>query len=213
MKQRITASLIVAAALVVSVLGSSAVLAQGVTQETPPTTVTTQQEQQNRPQTEQVRQTREQRVQQVQRTLERCEQIKTRLAERATKAEEVQTAHTTRYERLVNRVDAVIASAESRGYDTAGLVTSKEAVEAALTAYGASIETYTAQLETTSGVACDQNASTYAQAIVTSRETLEAVRTAGALVKTTFRQNVVPELQKYKTWLEENATTTEERAE
>lgn len=205
----ITKNLIaVALAVVVSVTAGTAVLAQSSEEETPATPVTTQQTQP----TQQARQSREQRVQQVQRTLERCEQIKTRLAERITKSAEVKIAHTERYEKLVNRLDAVIASAESRTYDTAGLVTAKETVAAAITAYGVAIETYTSQLTDASELACDQSASVYGQAIVSSREALEAVRAAGTAVKTAFRQNVVPELQEYKAWLEENATTTEESA-
>lgn len=196
----------VALAVIVSVSTGTAVLAQSTETETPETPVTTQQ------QTQQTRQSREQRVQQVQRTLERCEQIKTRLAERITKSAEVKIAHTERYEKLVNRLDAVIASAESRAYDTAGLVTAKETVTAAITAYGVAIDTFTEQLNDASELACDQNANVYGQAIVSSREALEAVRAAGAAVKTAFRQNVVPELQEYKAWLEENATSTEESA-
>ncbi|GEM_PF-3370742 len=208
MKQLSKNLIAIALAVVMSVTAGTAVLAQTAEEESPRTQVTTQQTP-----TQQTRQTREQRVQQVQRTLERCEQIKTRLADRISKSAEVKIAHTERYEKLVNRIDAVITSAEARQYDTAGLIAAKEAVTASIAAYGVALETYSQQLTSASELACDQSASVYGQAIVSSREALEAVRAAGAAVKTAFRQSVVPELQEYKTWLEANATATEESAE
>lgn len=195
-------ALALAFSLVVASVGT--VSAQQSETESPDTPVTTQQE---RPQSTQNRETREQRVQQVQRTLERCEQIKSRLADRITKSTEVKVAHTERYERLSNRIEAVIASAESRGYDTADLVAAKAAVDAAITAYGVAIDAYTEELGTASEVVCNADANAYGQAIVTSRESLEAVRAAGSAVKTAFRESVVPELEAYKTWLETNEST------
>lgn len=212
MKRTIKSLLVVAFAIIIGGAASNTVLAQEVEQESPSTPVTSQE----RPSpartelTAEQREAREQRIQRVERSLEKCEQIKTRLTERITKSAEVKSAHTERYERLVNRIDAVIASAESRGYDTTDLVAAKTAVTTAITAYGTAIDAFTEQLSAASEVACDASANSYGQAIVISRENLEAVRTAGTAVKTAFRQNVVPELQAYKAWLEENATATTE---
>ena len=197
--------IIAAFAIVLAVTTGSSVLAQEAETDSPDTPVSSQQ----------TRPDREQRVKQVERSLERCKQIATRLEERVAKTSEIKANHSERYERLIKRIDAVVASAQSRDYDTTSLTAAKEKVTTAIAAYELAVDAYIAQLGATSDLSCADNTATYGQAIVGSREALETVRSTSASVRTTFRQTVVPALKDYKAWLEENVTTrtTQESAE
>jgi len=173
----------------------------------PDTTTTSEPTQEQRQVREtEPREAREVRAQRVERSIERCAQIETRLSERAAKAAEVKEAHIKRYDRMLERLDVVIASAEEKSYDSAALVAARATVVEKIDAYEAAIGAYVEKLADTGAVACSQEPATYGRAIVDSRDSLLAVRNASFDVRTAFRESVIPELRAFKLFLEQNTT-------
>jgi hypothetical protein len=152
------------------------------------------------------RETREVRAQRVERSIERCAQIETRLNDRTAKTTELKEAHITRYDRMLERLDVVIASAEVKSYDSAALVAARATVVEKIDAYEAAIEAYEVKLGTTRAVACGQEPTAYGRAIVDSRDSLLAARNASLDIRTAFRELVVVELRAFKLFLEQNTT-------
>lgn len=153
------------------------------------------------------------RTNQEERSAVRCERVQQSLESRTTRVSEAASNQTALYERLNERIANVIAGADTQGYPTEELRTAQAEVTQSITDFGLAVDTYTASLSESAEVSCAESTSAYSAAIAEARQNLQSVREAARNVRTTFREAVIPALQDFKTWLEENrqnAATTDQ---
>ncbi len=149
------------------------------------------------------------RTNQEERSAVRCERVQQSLESRTTRVTEAASTQTALYERIAN----VIAGADTQGYPTEALTAAQREVAQSITNFGLAVDTYTASLSESAEVSCAESTSAYSAAIAEARQNLQSVREAARNVRTTFREAVIPALQDFKTWLEENrqnAATTDQ---
>tara|TARA_B100001105_G_scaffold250577_1_gene239091 strand:- start:1016 stop:1597 length:582 start_codon:yes stop_codon:yes gene_type:complete len=149
------------------------------------------------------------RTNQEERSAVRCERVQQSLESRTTRVTEAASTQTALYERIAN----VIAGADTQGYPTEALTAAQREVAQSITNFGLAVDTYTASLSESAEVSCAESTSAYSAAIAEARQNLQSVREAARDVRTTFREAVIPALQDFKTWLEENrqnAATTDQ---
>lgn len=137
----------------------------------------------------------------------RCSIAQARLNTRITRVDGVKQTHTERYNTLKMRFDAVITSAEESEYDTTALKTAQAAVADKITVFTTAAVAYNTALLATKNLSCGESDGAFATSLLASREALVDVRSASIDVRQTFREQAIPALKDYATWLKDKSNT------
>ena len=134
----------------------------------------------------------------------RCTVAKERIAVLAPKVSTLQTERTNQYTSINDRVSRFITSSTAAKYtDVAKLTTAHDSVKQSIEAYSTQASKYKGALEKVQSIPCTQM-NEFTVALTTARSELTKLRTSNTAVKTAIKQQAVPALQNYATWLKTN---------
>ncbi len=139
----------------------------------------------------------------------RCEAAKARLTMQIAKVETIKTNQMQAYTAIQTRVAEVVTSAGNSAFDTTTLVAAQTAFDTAIVTHTESVDTYTTALLTAKDTECTAANTEFVAAITTARAALKTARESTADVRATFREEVVPAVKEYATWLKENTDREE----
>ncbi|MFY9227742.1 MAG: hypothetical protein WAO28_00215 [Candidatus Microsaccharimonas sp.] len=131
----------------------------------------------------------------------RCKIATTRLDLRISNVEKVKTTQSAIYTQTKTKVDTFVASATDAGYDVTALTAARDSVKTKIDTYIEKATAYSAALTTAKSLTCGESDGAFTTALASARTALLATRTAALDVRTTFKQQVVPALNDYSTWL------------
>jgi hypothetical protein len=140
----------------------------------------------------------------------RCSIAQARLNTRITRVDAVKQTHTEKYTTLQTRFDALVTAAEETEYDTTALKAAQTAVTDKITSFTDAAGAYTAALLATKNLSCGESNSAFATSLLASREALIEARSASSDVRQTFREQALPALKDYATWLKDNTNIQDE---
>ncbi len=141
-------------------------------------------------------------------TAARCTVAEARLDTRTTKVTTATTTQTAAYNKVKAKVDDLITTAKTAGYDTTAMTAASTAVQAKITTYAAAATTYSADLLATKNLSCGDSDGAFTTSLTTARTDLIALRAAALDVRTTVKNTAIPALNGYVTWLKTQTTTT-----
>lgn len=134
----------------------------------------------------------------------RCSIAQARLNTRITRVDTVKQSLSEKYSALQTRFQSLLATAQETDYDTAALEAAQTAVADKITVFTTAATAYTTALLATKNLSCGESDGAFATSLLTSRESLIEVRLAALDVRQTFREQVIPALKDYATWLKDN---------
>ena len=138
---------------------------------------------------------------------EGCIMAKARIATHATAVTTLQTERTAKYATIKSKVDTFVSSATEANYtDIAKLTAARDTVTTAISDYATQAKVYATTLEKAQAAPCGEGTGEFISALAIARAELKTLRTDGLAVKTAAKQNAVPALREYATWLKANAT-------
>ena len=145
---------------------------------------------------------------------ERCSLAQTNLSALITDVTATKTVHSDVYTGIKTKIDTIITTAKSAGYDTADLAAASTKIQTAMTQYEAKSTAYTTSLTTTKNLDCDESDTALTAGIVKNRADLVSVRTSTLAVRTVIKNDAITALKDYAAWLALKAgTSTEEGTE
>jgi len=143
---------------------------------------------------------------------QRCTMAKQKIATHTAAIAAAQADHATKYATIQQRVDALVSSAAKANYTGIDkLTTARDSVAKAITSYTTQASVYTTALATAQSAACGEGTGEFMSALATARTELKTLRASGAAVKTAVKQNAVPALRDYATWLKTTTSSTQEQ--
>jgi hypothetical protein len=140
----------------------------------------------------------------------RCSIAQARLNTRITRVDAIKQTHTEKYATLQTRFDALVAAAEETEYDTTALLAAQAAVADKIIVFTDAAGAYTTALLATKNLSCGESDGAFATSVLASREALIEARLASLDVRKTFREQAIPALKDYATWLKDNTNTQDE---
>ncbi len=143
----------------------------------------------------------------------RCTMAKDRLEQRVTRVETAITSRTEQYTALRSRVETLLTSATSAGYDVTALTAARDAVQADIATFTEKATAYTAALTAANGLACGDNDGAFVEGMVMARTALRELRAAMSDVATSLRSEAIPAIKDYAAWLRGQATDNTEGQE
>ena len=142
-----------------------------------------------------------------------CNTAKKRVASHAAAISKLQADHSAKYAALKGRVDTLITSATAAQYTGIDKLTAaRDSVATSLAAFEAQAKLYKTALDATQVPACGEQTGDFLSAVEAARVELTSLRSSGLAVKMTIKQNAVPALREYATWLKDNKTTSQEKS-
>lgn len=142
---------------------------------------------------------------------QRCTMAKQKIATHTAAIAATQANHATKYTTIQQRVDTLVSSAVKANYTAIEKLTAaRNSVTKAITDYTTQATVYTTALATAQSAACGEGTGEFMSALATARTELKALRVSSAAVKTVVKQNAIPALRDYATWLKTNADSTQE---
>jgi hypothetical protein len=140
----------------------------------------------------------------------RCSIAQARLNTRITRVDTVKQLQSEKYATLQTRIDTLVTNAQATEYDTAALEAAQTTITDKITAYTAAATSYTTVLLATKNLSCGESDGAFATSVLASREALIKTRQAAQEVRQAFREEAIPALKDYATWLKDNSNTQDE---
>lgn len=141
-----------------------------------------------------------------------CTVAKQRIATRASNTATILTDHSAKYTTMKGRVDTLISTAIKAEYsDASTLTAARNSVTSALSGYNAQVKVFIASLEVAQLAPCGEEEGEFTSALNTARTELTTLRETALTVKAAIKQNAVPALRDYATWLKASANITQEK--
>jgi hypothetical protein len=140
----------------------------------------------------------------------RCNIAQARLNTRITRVDTVKQLQSEKYATLQTRISTLVTNAQTTEYDTAALQAAQTAVAGKITAFTAAANEYTTALLATKNLSCGESDGAFATSVLASREALINTRLAALEVRKAFREEMIPALKDYATWLKDNDNTQDE---
>lgn len=138
-----------------------------------------------------------------------CMTAQGRLTTQIAKVEATKTTQTKAYTAIQTKFSEYVTSAEQNTYDTTAMATAQTALTTKITTYTDAAASYATALLTAKDTKCGTTNTDFVNAVTTARTALTATRTATNDVRTTIREEVIPSLKDYATWLKDNAGSEE----
>ncbi|MEO6109971.1 MAG: hypothetical protein ABIP50_03115 [Candidatus Saccharimonadales bacterium] len=139
----------------------------------------------------------------------RCTAIKKNLATRLTKVDIAKTAQVKVYEAEQTKIDTLLTTASTAGYDVTALTTAQGVVKAKITTFNDKATVYSTALTTAQNTECMSDETAMKKAVVDARTALVAVRTASQDVRVAFKDSVITALKDYIVWLKTQTNSRE----
>ena len=134
----------------------------------------------------------------------RCTTAKERIAPLIAKVSTLQTERTNQYTSINDRVNRFTTSSIAAKYsDAAKLTSAHDSVKQSIEAYSVQATRYKASLDKAQSIPCTQM-NEFTATLTNARSELVKLRNSNTAVKTAIKEQAVPALQNYATWLKTN---------